>query len=379
MVVGIKDVLKLTGISIVSCCAVFVCTLFLNYNMDLPSVREYISSSEGIAVYNAQVSTGKVTVAVTGGCLVITSLIMLLFYIKNYIDSHGKELGILKAPGYSDIKIAKHFWVFGLGIFVGTLVGYSAAFAYMPRFYAVQNAEKLFPDVTVRFHAVLPLCLILAPTAFFALAAILFARHKLHNPIMNLIKDKTGGYETKHKNGKKERPFLRELQLKTVFGKKAPLFFIAFSAFCFSAMMQMAFSMYDIASGTFAFMILTIGLILAFVTLFMSLTAVVKTNVKTLAMLRAFGYSRGECSRAVLGGYRPVSYLGFIIGTLYQYGLLKIICTIVFSDIKNIASYDFNFIALAITLPLFVLTYELIIFWYSVKINKLPLKSIMID
>ena len=119
MVVGIKDAVKLISISIIACCAVFVCTLFLNYNIDIVAMKNEITTQAGVAMYNAQVSTGKVTAVVSGGCLAVTSVVMLLFYVKNYIDTHGRELGILKALGYSNIKIAKHFWVFGLCVFVG--------------------------------------------------------------------------------------------------------------------------------------------------------------------------------------------------------------------------------------------------------------------
>ena len=108
MIIGIKDALKLVGISIVTCCAVFVCVMFLNYNMDLAAIKGEIVTEAGIAMYNAQVSMGKVTSLVTGGCLVITSVIILLFYVKNYIDTRGKDLGILKALGYSNFAIAKH-------------------------------------------------------------------------------------------------------------------------------------------------------------------------------------------------------------------------------------------------------------------------------
>ena len=66
-----------------------------------------------MAMYNAQVLMGKVIAVVSGGCLIATSVVMLLFYVKNYIGTHGKELGILKALGYSNIKIARHFWAFG--------------------------------------------------------------------------------------------------------------------------------------------------------------------------------------------------------------------------------------------------------------------------
>ena len=65
MIIGIKDEIKLIGISIIACCAVFVCTLFLNYNIDLATIEDKILTEAGIAMYNAQVSMGKVTVTVT--------------------------------------------------------------------------------------------------------------------------------------------------------------------------------------------------------------------------------------------------------------------------------------------------------------------------
>ena len=99
MVIGIKDLAKLFAITIVSCCAVFVCSLFLNYNIDVVGIKDEITTPQGMIMYDAQVASGKVVVGVSGDCLVVTTVIMLIFYVKNYIDSHGKELGILKALG----------------------------------------------------------------------------------------------------------------------------------------------------------------------------------------------------------------------------------------------------------------------------------------
>ncbi|MDE7230364.1 MAG: ABC transporter permease, partial [Oscillospiraceae bacterium] len=104
MIVGIKSVLKLVGIVIISACAVFVCALFLNYNIDLDGIEDMISGVEIKALYDAMKMTGTVVSAVSGGCLLITSAIMLVFYVKHYIDAHRKELGILKALGYSNFK-----------------------------------------------------------------------------------------------------------------------------------------------------------------------------------------------------------------------------------------------------------------------------------
>lgn len=82
MVVGIKDVLKLVGISIVVCCAVFVCTLFLNYNLDIVGIEDEIVSAQGMIMYEAQIAMGKVVVAVSGGCLALTSVVLIIFYVK---------------------------------------------------------------------------------------------------------------------------------------------------------------------------------------------------------------------------------------------------------------------------------------------------------
>ncbi len=379
MIIGTKDTIKLIGISIIACCAVFVCTLFLNYNADLVFIENEIATEAGMAVYNAQISMGKVTSAVTGGCLVATSIIMLMFYIKNYIDEHGKELGLLKALGYSDLKISKHFWVFGLSVLVGCAVGFVIAFLYLPTFYEVQNAEGLLPDVHVNVYPLLMFLLICLPTIVFMIISVLYAYIKLKNPVLDLLREKRNYKITVTKKDKAEDSFLSGLSKTTLRSKKALVFFVAFSAFCFSAMVQMSMSMNELASDTFAWMIFMIGLILAFMTLFLSLSNVVKGNAKTIAMMRVFGYEDKVCSRAILGAYRPISYIGFAVGTLYQYGLLKLIMTFVFSDIEGMPEYSFDFKALIITLIAFIITYELMMYLYFLKSKKLSVKSIMLE
>ncbi len=378
MIVGMKDALKLIGISVIACCAVFVCTLFLNYNIDIAAMKNEITAAGGVAMYNAVVSTGKVVAAVSGGCLAVTSVIMLLFYVKNYIDTHGKELGILKALGYSDFNIAKHFWVFGLSVFVGCALGYAAAFLYLPGFYELQNADRLFPEIKVQFHPALAFILIVVPAISFAALAVIYACFRLKTPVLDLLKEKREYKAKVSKNKTNDMPFLKELTRSTVRGRKSLVFFIMFSAFCFSAMVQMSISMKDLSSETMAVMIMTIGLILAFMTLFLSLSSVVKGNAKTIAMMRVFGYKHSDCSGAVLGGYRPFSYIGFAIGTIYQYALLKIMVTVVFADVENIPEYSFDFKACMITLILFILTYEIAMYVCSRRIRKLPLKSVML-
>ncbi|MCI8514027.1 MAG: ABC transporter permease [Lachnospiraceae bacterium] len=378
MIIGIKDIVKLAGMAIVVCCAVFVCTLFLNYNIDLAAMEGEILTEAGIILYHAQVSMGKVTAAVTGGCLVVTSAIMLLFYIKNYIDTHGRELGILKALGYSDMKIAKHFWPFGLSALTGCVAGFALAFSYLPFFYKTQNAEGLFPDIGVNFHPLLAVFLIAVPAILFAVLSVFYACLKLKAPVLDLLRERR---EYKNKIRKKEtgeRPFLQDLKRVTR-ERKTLVFFVAFSAFCFSAMVQMSVSMNELASGTFAVMVITIGLILAYITLFLSLSSVVKGNTKTIAMMRVFGYGHSACCRAILGGYRPFAYMGFAVGTVYQYALLKSVMMFIFADIENMPAYTFDVKVFFVTLVLFLITYEMVMYGYSARIKKLSVKSVMLE
>ncbi len=330
-------------------------------------------------MYDAQVATGKVVAGIAGGCLGATTVVLLIFYVKNYIDSHGKELGILKALGYSDINVAKHFWGFGISVFAGTVIGYAAAAVYMPTFYDVQNNMELFPKMQPEFHFFIAFSLIAFPTVFFMLLAVLYAFFKIKSPVLGLLREAQNVKIKVSKTDEGDFPFLTGLKKSTLKSRKILVFFVGFSAFCFSAMTQMSMSMDEISSESFSFMIISIGLILAFMTLLMSLTSVVKSNTKTIAMMKVFGYSQKECSGSILGGYRPVSYVGFVIGTAYQYLLLKIMVDVVFAELENIPEFNFNFKALAVSAAAFVAAYEIILYCYSRKISGQSVKSIMLE
>lgn len=250
----------------------------------------------------------------------------------------------------------------------------------MPTFYKIQNANGLFPSLHVHFNVRLASALVLIPTIIFMSIAILYAYFKMRKPTIELLKEK---HDKKVKISKKEPkkvkdvPFLRELAFSTLKSKKSLLFFVLFSAFCFSAMVQMSFAMKQIASEAFFVMILTIGLVLAFVTLIMSLSSVAKGNAKTIAMMSVMGYKRSTSSLVILGVYRPLTYIGFIIGTVYQYLLLKLMLGL-FNDIE-MPEYKFDFKALAITLAVFIVAYELVMYLYTLKIKRVPVKSVMVD
>lgn len=376
MIIQIKDGIKLIAISIISCCAVFVCNLFMNFNIDIARIKGLISNPEVMTFYEAQLTMSRVTCAVSGGCLLLTSVIMLFFYIKHYIDSHRKELGILKALGYSNIKIAKGFWVFGLSVFTGCGLGFASSYALMPLFYKEMN-----PDVPMHFNIILALYLVILPAVFFCGLAIIYSCKKLKRPVLDLLRDRESSYAGKKRRKEqkdKEQSFIQDLKQATVKGRPALMFFIALASFCYSSMMQMSFSMDELSSRMFAVILIVIGIILACTTLFLAIITVVNANTRSIAIMQAFGYSWKDCSGAILGGYRLLAYIGFAIGTIYQYLLIKSMVSIFSKTSADIPEYKFDTKSFVVVLISFVIIYELVMRRYSARIKKISIKEIML-
>ncbi len=373
-------------------CAALICTMFLNYYFDMILIEDQLASEQEIIMYHAQEATVRVICLVAGGCLLATSVVMLFFYIKHYIDTHKKELGILKAIGYGSWKIAVHFWVFGVSVFLGAAAGFGGAFLLMPWFYALQNKDHFLPEVLLHFHPEVFALLVILPTAAFSALAICYAGIKLKQPVMLLLKENfrtregknrkaagMAGKRIKEKTQKAEGTFVENLKRSTLRSKKTLVFFIVFASFCFSSMTQMSFSMKDLSSEMMGAMMLLIGLTLACVTLLLAITTVIRGNTRTIAMMQVFGYSQKECSQALLGGYRPVSYIGFALGTIYQYGLLKVMVDVVFRDVEGVPVYEFDVPVMLVSLVTFAIFYEAVMYYYTEKIRGISMKEIMLE
>ncbi|MDE6598317.1 MAG: ABC transporter permease [Clostridia bacterium] len=381
MVVSFKDSLKLFGISIVAFCAVFVCTFFLNFYFDALSIESEVTE-EIRTLYDAQLATSKFTCAISGGILAVIAVIMLIFYIKLYIDSHTKQIGILKAMGYSNGRIASMFWVFGLSVFIGVALGFGAGFAAMPMIYKALTIDGL-PKVAITFHAGLLFALIVAPTLLFTAISCGYAYVALRRPVSEMLKGKSAR-EVKVRKVKpkkdKERSFLVEMGFKTLGEKKSLAFFVAFACFCFSAMVQMGCSMEDLTKGnTMGVMILVIGLVLAVVSMLMALTSLINGNIKNIAIMKAFGYSVKECALSVLTGYIPFAFLGFAVGTVYQFGLLSLMVNLVYKNVEGMPDYGFNVPVLFITLALFIVFYLAVMLYYAFRMKKISVKEVMTE
>ena len=375
--ISIKDIIKTIGIIVMTMCAVFISTLFLNYTIDLKGISDLITTPEMQSFYDAQVMTSKVVVGVTGGCLLLTTIVTLFFYIKIYIDNHKSELGILKVLGYSNFTISKKFSIFGLSAFIGTLLGYIIALLMMNYYYEVQLEDGYLPIFIPTYNIELLFYLVIIPTILFGILSIVYANYKLKKPALDLIK---GSEKIKVKKIKDndEKSFLKQLKTVTFKQKKSLVFFMGFSVFCFANLLQMGFSMDKLASPLMKWMMYIIGIVLSSVTMLLAMNTLIKNQKKNIGMMRVFGYQMSDCRKYILDSYRVVSYIGFALGTLYQYYLLKIMVEVVFKDIE-VPEYKFNFKAFFITLAIFTIVYELLIRYYSKKLNKIPIKEIMLD
>ena len=375
--ISIKDIIKTIGIIAMTLCAAFISTLFLNYMIDLKCISNLITTSEMQSFYDAQLMTSKVVVGVTGGCLLLTTIVTLFFYIKIYIDNHKSEFGILKALGYSNFSVSKKFSIFGLSVFIGTSLGYIMSLLMMDYYYEVQLEDGFLPIFKPTYHFELFIYLVIIPTIIFGLLSVLYANRILKRPALDLIKGSEKIKIKKIKNDDK-KTFLKQLKISTFKQKKSLMFFIGFSVFCFANLIQMGFSMDELASPLMKWMMYIIGIVLSAVTMLLAMNTLIKNQKKNIGMMRVFGYQMKKCRKYILDSYRIVSYIGFALGTIYQYVLLKIMIEVVFKDVET-PEYTFNIKLFFVTLGIFIIMYELLIRYYSKKLNKIPIKEIMLD
>ncbi len=380
MTVSFKDTFKFVGIIVSMACAALVCSLFLNYDLDLRAIESSIPQ-DSEKLYEALKLNDIAVCAISGCCLVLTTAVMLVFYIGQYISANSQKFGILKALGYSDFKIAIKCAVFGFCVFIGVVIGYALSWAIMPSFYRTQNQDQLIPEVVLHFHPVLMVLILLLPAVAFSLLSVGVALVKLRLPALSLIRGEGKLRKIKkikeRKKRKKERSFLTELSLNVLKDRKLLAFFVAFGTFCFSAMIQMGLSMEEYASEMMGIMIIIIGLVLAFVSLYLAMSTVINSNKKKIAMLKVTGYSLKECAIAVLGLYHIPALIGFIIGSAYQYGILVVMVNIVFASFEGVPTYSFDWAAFGICFAIFIVVYELLNLAYAFAISRTSIKSVM--
>lgn len=380
MIISIKDALKLIGVMIIIGTAAFVSYIFLNYLLDVKAIYPTIpkDNAEALSLYNAQISMAKMVCAITGSVLTLIAVVATIFYVKLYIDSHIKTLGILKANGYGERSLALVFGVFSLPVFIGSLCGCLLSSTVIPTVFKAM-CGNLLPTIKHNFHPTLLMCIVMIPTALFFVICCLYAYCALKKPVLSMLR---GDKKIKLRFYKDDNklPFVKGMSKATIKSKLSLAFFMGLSGFCFSAMTQMSFSMKDLSvSGVMTGIIFACGIVLSVTVFIMAVTSLINANQKSISLMKAFGYNFEECAKSVLGGYRPIVYIGFALGTLYQFLLLYFMVNFVFSDVKGITTYSFDVVVFFLCLAVFAVIYETATLLYSKKLNKISLGEIMLD
>ena len=379
---SIKDLYRLVVVSIISFCAVFVTNLFLNFYLDIRLLDQTNWLPEIRAAYDAQVAISWLIASISGAVLSLTSILLLFFYIRQFIDQHKPELGVLKALGYKNWEIARKFWLFSLPIGLGTGTGYFSSFAMMPHFYQLRNQSGVLPEITIRQHWSLFLFLVVLPTLSFAALAVLYASYCLRLPALDLLKRVSPSRKPpKRKTVKqirKDRPFLKDLSASLLWSRKLLIFFVIFGSMCFSAMIQLSFGMKELTDETIQIMMMSIGTVLSVAILYLSLGVLLQENQETLAIMKVFGYSRNECHKSLFAPYRILAFLGFVLGTGYQYGIMQLLLRLMEKSIAQKVDYDFDFGVCLMTLLVFVLVYESLIYLSNRRIDQLTIKQVRV-
>ena len=380
MLVQLKDLRKAIAVVIVSFCAIFITTLFSNLYLDLKGLDITGFNIMQKKFYDAQLIVSKFVIIITGTVLSISAAVMLIFYIKQFIDDSKHKIGILKAQGYSNNFIASKFFIFGFLVFLGSLLGYGCSHLFMPKFYESRNTDNILSELTINFHPKLLLIMVILPSLLFLVISIVYVLFNLNVPTINLLKQiNSTNKKIRKRRFRQYKNFFKELRATVLFSNKTLLFFVIFAALSFSSMIQMAFGMRDFVDGTIRIMMMVIGVILSLSILLISLEVIANSNIKNISILNIMGYSKNECSSIILSGYRVVAYIGFAIGTVYQYFLIKTLLTVLSKKLDSETTYSFDLISVIGSFIAFVLIYEIFILYYSNRIKDINVKKVMMD
>jgi hypothetical protein len=375
--VSIKSTLKSVGVILICFCAIFLETLFISYRADIQSLDTSVFNEIQMNFYNAQVSMCNMMNIISLGILGLFSFILLFFSIERYIDENKANMGVLKALGYTKNKIAVSLMKFAIPTFVGCLLGYLVALIFSKLFYTTMNADHLVPDFSFTFRPLFFVGLIFIPTILVIGFSFEVGRLKLKGSPLDMINQREKNKKTKMV--KENGSFLKELRSTMLKNHLTLIIFVAFATLCFSANVQMAFTMYHEANTSvlFFWMILGIGLLLGVTIMILAFRFVFQGNKNYMAMLKAYGYQDKECYYALYGGYPLVSFFSFLFGTAYQ----AILMSFMFKEFTSTygIEYSFDFYALAYSLVIFILVYGIINIVSYIKIKKIPMNQLNVD
>ena len=379
-IIQLKQLKQLSVVAVICACASFVATLFLNFWLDLRLLDFDQLSLLGQAYYRVQEKISQVVAGVSGLVLVATALAMVLFYIHQFIEDHQTDLGILKAMGYARGQLARQFWIFGLYGLLGTLLGGLAAYTFLPHFYTTRNSAGLLTGLSLHLHWGLVLTMVLLTSLLLTAMAVGYAYHVLARPSLVLLK----GSQTLRPPRKKgpqggRENFLSDLRASLFWRHKFLIFLVGFAAFCIAAMLQLALSLQDMMDVALQVMMIGIGLILSLSIFYLALLTLLSRHKDSVAILKAMGYSQRDCLSVTLRPYYGVVMLGFLLGSVYQFCIMRLILWLVVGQGSQMVDSGFNWVNFVLAGFLLVIVYTGFNVYFSRRLAQVPIKAILLS
>lgn len=379
-IIQLKQLKQLSVVAVICACASFVATLFLNFWLDLRLLDFDQLSLLGQAYYRVQEKISQVVAGVSGLVLVATALAMVLFYIHQFIEDHQTDLGILKAMGYARGQLARQFWIFGLYGLLGTLLGGLTAYTFLPHFYTTRNSAGLLTGLSLHLHWGLVLTMVLLTSLLLTAMAVGYAYHVLARPSLVLLK----GSQTLRPPRKKgpqggRENFLSDLRASLFWRHKFLIFLVGFAAFCIAAMLQLALSLQDMMDVALQVMMIGIGLILSLSIFYLALLTLLSRHKDSVAILKAMGYSQRDCLSVTLHPYYGVVMLGFLLGSVYQFGIMRLILWLVVGQGSQMVDSGFNWVNFVLAGFLLVIVYTGFNVYFSRRLAQVPIKAILLS
>jgi|LSQX01.2.fsa_nt_gb predicted lysophospholipase L1 biosynthesis ABC-type transport system permease subunit len=369
---------KNLAIVLICVCAVFVSLMFSNLFLDLNNTDMSLLNLQETAFLEAQKDQCLIVLLTGGVTMSGIAIVMVVFFIRNFIKKNESQMGILKAIGYSNFKIALFNIKPALVAVVGCWLGYIIGILFLPTFYNLFQED--FPyQVAYNFQIVNLLVAIIGPAILFPIISFLYAFMALRKPALLMIRKTKNMKFKKKEESISSTSFEKEMMFNSLRSNISLVIFVLLGSFSFSAMIQMAISMVELeVSGVSVAMIGVIGAILGTIAVAVPIDALAERNAKPIALLKSFGYSEKKCTLLLFAPYLLVAFLGFVFGTLYQFGLLSFIVNVTFKNTEGMPIYNFSLIAFFVTMIAVILAFALFGFIFARKMSKVSFREVMV-
>lgn len=216
----------------------------------------FLESTENpqiLSAVNSQKTMNQIIMGFSMGILGSVTVLLLLITISGQIREEYKNLGVLKALGYTGFEVSRKYLFYFFIVGIPAVAGYAAGHRLADLFY-----ELVFGTFSVPYvrRGIVPenlLVLAVIPTLIFTATAFLWAMIKVRRPALVMIYNETSAAANRivvWLNKKIQfSDYLKGVRTTLLFSKTAVLAFVLFGGFALGVQIQFAYTTYHMTAG----------------------------------------------------------------------------------------------------------------------------------